>query len=143
MSDANEKAGTSGNGRVEVFIYTAGSVINQGIKWLGISFVALCVAAVGISWAGKDTNALISILLSVPEALGGSEPEEPTTLSVIMDYVPWLVSGLASVLAWNERRLRKQVIARLSARPRELEHIIDARRDSSGLLPNGTTPPRD
>jgi hypothetical protein len=54
-------------------------------------------------------------------------------------WIAYVVVGSFGAYGWNERRLRRRDIERLTRHTEDLENRIDPKRTSSRLLPDGTT----
>jgi len=83
--------------------------------------------------AGKTT--LASFAMSVAIAVLGNDK--------VMKTIYIVLTGGSIAYGAGQRRLRRREIKRHTARPRELEKLIDPGRSSSGLTSEGTTRPED
>ena len=125
----NETDGSGSNaGRRLYIIDRTFDIVRLG---LFLSFAGFVVYRTGLTiqaFAGKTTDA--DVLISF--ITGGSGIT--ITISVTLNI------GLA-MWAFGERRLRGRLIRQSTERPRELERRLDPNRSSSGLTPDGRTPP--
>ncbi len=98
---------------------------------LFLSFAGFVVYRTGLTiqaFAGKTTDA--DVLIGFIS--GGSGITITISATLNLGLLMW---GL------GERRLRGRLIRQFAERPRELEHRLDPNRSSSGLTPDGRTPP--
>ena len=101
------------------------SVLNNGIRWGGLSWIAYCGYLSITALAGKSTSAefLFDIL----------------AMKNISITFAWCI-GIAGLLyGYRQRALRKNTIERIQHRNADLEKLIDVRRSSSKLTPRGDT----
>lgn len=98
----------------------------KGATWVGLAFCGVQAIAL---LAGQKTEA--SLMVGYFTSSGN-------------DFgLPWVVAIVSMVYGYIERRLRLRKTEYFQGRVRELEELIDAKRTSSGLLPNGQTHPED
>lgn len=82
------------------------------------------------------------------EALAGQQ----TFANIVLDILGhvtvqigfgWACGAGGVLYGWRQRKLRKDVVERLSGRIADLERQLDSRRSSSRLTPRGDTRPED
>lgn len=105
--------------------------IRTGIRSIAVIAVAYFAFECFRQFAGKSTELNLALSLLV------------NALVDIKFVVSLSVAGLASILAWRERRLRYRKTEELQGRIIKLERRIDPNRSSSGLTPKGKTNPMD
>ena len=108
--------------RVEVF-----RTVRRGIKWLALVGIAFCGYLAVASVAGKTTH--FSGTLTYAVSAG--------------KVLPWIVTVFAVIWAVNEQRLRRQKTITMARRIKSLETRLDPNVSSSGLTPDGETPPEE
>lgn len=97
--------------------------------YLGFAGFAVHEASMAIqAFAGKTTDADLVIGFIT----GGNGITITISATLSLGLLTW---GL------SERRLRRRLIKQFSERPKELELRLDPNRSSSGLTPDGRTPP--
>lgn len=52
--------------------------------------------------------------------------------------LPWIICAMAIFAYWNESRMRKAIVLEHTQYSKQLEKIIDSKRSSSHLLPDGS-----
>jgi hypothetical protein len=92
---------------------------------------------IGIWIAGHYIVEAISLL-------AGQRTDVSLAVKILMNlqadrWMAYLVADGAGAYGWNERRLRRKDIERLTRHTEELEKRIDPNRTSSRLLPDGRT----
>jgi hypothetical protein len=110
-------------------IDSAASVIRTGSKCATLVLACYFADDALKALAGKVT--LANIVVKVFSTMA------------INQWVAWVLAGGCATWASLERRQKRKKIAELSARPIELETIIDPKRSSSMITPAGTTKPGD
>jgi hypothetical protein len=105
------------------------SVLNNIIKWAGISIIAYFTYRSIDRLAGETTVADIGLRL-----IGNLK---------LSDAVAWILGGGGALYGLGERRLRRKAIERFARKQRKLEQGIDPQRMSSGLTESGETHPED
>jgi hypothetical protein len=101
------------------------SVLNTAIMWGALVAIAYIGYLSIVALAGKTTLADIGIKFLAN-----------LKISVIVPYAIG-VGGIGYGLL--QRRLRKKRVEELSAHCSKLEHLLDPKRSSSGISPQGTT----
>lgn len=91
----------------------------------------LIIKAMVVPFAGLESQADIRFLFRLVTDLSADQ------------WVAYILAGGSALVGYRERRLRKRYIARYSDRMKDLEHRLDSRRASSGLLETGDTRPED
>ena len=102
------------------------SVVNNLIKWGGLSFLGYCFYLSIAALAGKSTMADIGI-----NFLG------QVTVS---ETLAWVMGGSGIGYGYYQRKLRRDVIEQSSETIKKREQEKDPGRSSSQLTPRGTTP---
>lgn len=109
------------------------SVLNNGIRWIGITATTYFVFKSIKVLAGKETYADINVsaILATPKAL---------------NLLPWILPALGFVVGIcgivygvNQKKLRQDTVERLQGRIKDLEKTLDPKRTSSGLTQRGQT----
>jgi hypothetical protein len=77
-------------------------------------------------------------------ALSGHQTDASFVVKILLNlqadrWIAYIVGGGGVVYGWNERRLKRKDIERLSRHTEELEKRLDPKRTSSNLLPDGRT----
>ena len=106
-----------------------GAALQTAIPWGSLVFLAWLVSNALESLAGQETIADIGI-----NVLGNVG---------INDGLAYALAAGTIFYGNRERRLRREVTARLTARTTELEERLDSGRSSSGITTHGTTRPGD
>lgn len=101
------------------------SVLNNGIRWGGLSWIAYCGYLSIMALAGKFTSAKILVNLLADKNIS-------VTLA-------WSIGAIGLIYGHIQRVLRKNTVERLQSRIVKLEKICDERRSSSKLTPRGDT----
>ncbi|HTW33875.1 MAG TPA: hypothetical protein VMD53_04585 [Rhizomicrobium sp.] len=105
------------------------ATIRTVVRWVAIVAIA-GVAEQGVAaLAGHSTSVIVSMALGLFADLKFSL------------LVTW--AGGATFWAFLERNLRKRKVENMQGRIRSLEQRLDPNRSTSGLLPDGSTNPRD
>jgi hypothetical protein len=96
---------------------------------------AMVVAGIGV--AGHYIVQAITVL-------SGHQTDVSFVLKILLNlqadrWMAYIVAGSLGAYGWNERRLRRRDIERLTRHTEDLENRIDPKRTSSKLLPDGTT----
>jgi hypothetical protein len=103
------------------------SVLIELIRWAGLVGIVYVVYLIVDSLSGKQTMANIGVSFLAD-----------VKISTALSY---LAGGSGVAYGWNQSRLRKSAVERLSGRIKELEKAIDPKRTSSGLTGRGETHP--
>ena len=106
-----------------------GAAVQTAIPWGSLVVIAWLVSNALQSLAGQETIADIGI-----NFLGNVG---------INDGLAYVLAAGTIFYGNRERRLRREVTARLTARTTELEERLDSGRSSSGITTHGTTRPGD
>ncbi|MEJ2228086.1 MAG: hypothetical protein P8Y67_07595, partial [Alphaproteobacteria bacterium] len=101
------------------------SVLNNGIRWGGLSWLAYCGYLSITALAGKFTSAEFLVNILAKENIS-------VTLA-------WSIGAIGLIYGYIQRTLRKNTVERLQSRIVKLERHIDDRRSSSKLTPRGDT----
>ncbi len=77
-------------------------------------------------------------------ALSGHQTDASFVVKILLNlqadrWIAYIVGGGGVAYGWNERRLKRKDIKRLSRHTEELERRLDPKRTSSNLLPDGRT----
>jgi len=117
------------------------SVINNFIKYGGLTLMAFYVYKSIAILAGKETNADINIAA----VLYTSNTANETSLNwwSIFGIIGFLVGALGALIGFNERRMRQNYIKYRPERYEYLEKKLDPDRSSSQLTSKGDTRPED
>jgi hypothetical protein len=96
---------------------------------------AMVIAGIGV--AGHYIVEAITVL-------AGHETNVSFVLNILLNlqadrWIAYIAAGSLGAYGWNERRLRRRDIERLTRHTEDLENRIDPKRTSSRLLPDGTT----
>jgi hypothetical protein len=76
--------------------------------------------------------------------LAGHQTDVSFVLKILLNlqadrWMAYMAAASLGAFGWNERRLRRRDIERLTRHTEDLENRIDPKRTSSRLLPDGTT----
>lgn len=122
--EAKDRFGTHGRN-----ISGAITVLKEGIKWGSIVLIAYFIYLSIASLAGQTTLASIGITF-----IGNL---------TVSETVAWILAASGTIYGLNERRVRKNTVARLQPRITSLEKRLDPDRSSSTLTLRGDTNPED
>ena len=83
-------------------------------------------------------------IVQVITVLSGHQTDASFVVNILLNlqadrWIAYIVGGGGVAYGWNERRLKRQSIDRLSRHTEELEKRLDPKRTSSKLLRDGTT----
>ena len=116
-------------GKISLITEAIVSVINNTVKWAGLSFIGYITYLIIKELAGQQTVAKIALSFM--------------TDIKINQWLAYVV-GIGGVgYGCIQRKSRKDTIERLSNRKEQLEKMIDPNRKSSRLTPRGETRPED
>jgi hypothetical protein len=114
------------------------ALIEKGLGAATVLFRYAGLAAVGFFvWlsirelAGRNTNASVKVGL---DFLASIELDK---------WIPYVFASVAILYGLNERRVRREAIARMATTIKSLEEQIDPKRSSSNLTKRGTTNRKD
>lgn len=105
------------------------TITRELIRWSGLAFIVYQGQQIVATLAGETTTANIGINF--------------VTDIRISEAVAWIFGGSGILYGLSRERLRRNTIAKISERNKQLEEIIDPKRTSSHLTERGETRPED
>ena len=138
----------------QVLLKLCGQPANIAAKWVPLAFMVAALAQpvsdAVIALAGNNTmadfrvSALADIKLQSEYKQNAAGDESDTQKYLVLATALAITFGIAGLLAaQRQRRLRLDVIEKMSKRIEFLEKMVDPNRSTSGLTVRGETNPED
>jgi hypothetical protein len=103
----------------------------------GVTVARYCAFVAIVAFGGYYIRGIV-------HDLAGKQTDASFVVKMILSlsadrWIAYAVGAAGAAFGWNERRLKRRDIRRLSRRTTELEKRLDQDRTSSELLPDGRT----